>query len=168
MEAEVLDRIQKMKLTMDEDKAMTIRSVKRDEILEEFSLSLVRRFLTPKQINLQAAKNVLRSMWKLGDDMKIIEVGEGLLQFKFSMESQLMCVWNNAPWCFNNHLLALRRWERGMSVRPVTFLKQPFWIQVWGLPFALINEEAGSDIGRSIGELGKWIVKLSNPTNPVS
>ena len=168
MEAEVLDRIQKMKLTMDEDEAMTIRSVKRDEILEEFSLSLVRRFLTSKQINLQAAKNVLRSMWKLGDDMKIIEVGEGLLQFKFSMESQLMCVWNNASWCFNNHLLALRRWEKGMSVRPVTFLKQLFWIQVWGLPFDLINEEAGSDIGRSIGELGKWIVKLSNPTNPVS
>nr|POF01948.1 hypothetical protein CFP56_06400 [Quercus suber] len=117
MEAEVLDRIQKMKLTMDEDKAMTIRPVKRDEILEEFPLNLVGRFLTPKQINLRAAKNVLRSMWKLGDEMKIIEVGEGLLQFKFSMESQLM------------------------------------WIQVWGLPFDLINEEAGSDIGRSIGEL---------------
>ena len=79
MEAEVLDRIQKMKLTMDEDEAMTIRPVKRDEILEEFSLSLVGRFLTPKQINIRAAKNVLRSMWKLGDDMKIIEVGEGLL-----------------------------------------------------------------------------------------
>lgn len=79
MEAEVLDRIQKMKLTMDEDEAMTIRPVKRDEILEEFSLSLVGRFLTPKQINIRAAKNVMRSMWKLGDDMKIIEVGEGLL-----------------------------------------------------------------------------------------
>ena len=98
MEAEVLDRIQKMKLTMDEDEAMTIQSVRRDEILEEFSLSLVGQFLTPKQINIRAAKNVLRSMWKLGDDMKIIEVGEGLLQFKFSMESQLMWVWNNGPW----------------------------------------------------------------------
>ena len=81
-----------MKLTMDEDEAMTIRSVKRDEILEEFSLSLVGRFLTPKQIDIRAAKNVLHSMWKLGDDMKIIEVGEGLLQFKFLMESQQMWV----------------------------------------------------------------------------
>ena len=40
-----------------------------------------------------------------------------------------------------------------MSVRSVTFLKQLFRIQVWGLPFNLINEEAGSDIGRGIGEL---------------
>ena len=66
-----------MKLTTDEDEAMTIRLVKRDKILEEFSLSLVGRFLTPKQINLRVVKNLLRSMWKLGDDLKIIEVGEG-------------------------------------------------------------------------------------------
>ena len=132
---------------------MSIRSVRRDKILEEFSLSLIGRFLTLKQINLRAAKNLLRNMWKLGDDMKIIEVGEGLLQFKFLMESQLLWVWNNGPWCFDNHLLALRRWEKGMSVRSITFSKQLFQIQVWGLPFDLINEEAESDIGRSIGEL---------------
>ena len=107
MEAEVLDRIQKMKLTMDEDEAMTIRSMKRDEILEEFFLNLVGRVLRLKQINLQVAKNVLQSIWKHGDNMKIIEVGEGLLQFKFLMESQLMWVRNNGPWCFDNHLLAL-------------------------------------------------------------
>ncbi|XP_075674919.1 uncharacterized protein LOC142644126 [Castanea sativa] len=153
MESDVLECIQNMKLTTEEDEVMSIRSVRREKFLEEFSLSLIGRFLTSKQINLRAAKNLLRNMWKLGDDMKIIEVGEGLLVFKFLMESQLQWVWNNGPWCFDNLLLALQRWEKGMSVKSVTFLKQPFWIQVWGLPFDLINEEVGSDIGRSIGEL---------------
>ena len=59
MESEVLERIQNMKLTTDEDEAMTIRSIKRDKILEEFPLSLVGQFLTPKQINLRVAKNLL-------------------------------------------------------------------------------------------------------------
>nr|POF18754.1 hypothetical protein CFP56_59888 [Quercus suber] len=135
MEAEVLERIQNMKLTMDEDEVVSIRVVKRDKILDEFSLSLLGRFLTPKPINLRAAKNTLRLMWKLGDDMKIIEVREGLLQFKFSMESQLISV---------------------------TFTKQPLWIQVWGLPFDLINEDAGIDIGRSIGELVELDCKSFN------
>ena len=49
-----------------------------------------------------------------------------------------------------------------MSVRNVTFTKQPFWIQVWGLSFDLINEEAGSDIGRSIGELVEVDCKAIN------
>nr|XP_023888271.1 uncharacterized protein LOC112000387 [Quercus suber]POE66435.1 uncharacterized protein CFP56_29282 [Quercus suber] len=153
MESEVLERIQNMTLTTDEDEGMPIRPVKREKVLEEFSLSLIGKFRTMKAINIRAAKNLLQSMWKLGDDLKIIEVGEGLLQFKFVMESQLMWVWNNGPSCFDNHLLALQRWEKGMLVRNVKFTKQPFWIQVWGLPFDLINEEAGNDIGRSIGEL---------------
>lgn len=49
-----------------------------------------------------------------------------------------------------------------MSVRSVTFLKQPFWIQVWGLPFDLTNEEVGNDIGRSIGELVEVDCKAFN------
>ena len=162
MESEVLERIQNMKLTMDEDEAMSIHSVKREKILEEFSLSLIGQFLTSKQINIRAANNLLRSMWKLGDDMKIIEMGEGLLQFKFLLESQMIWVWNNGPCCFDNHLLALRWWEKGMSVRFITFSKQPFWIQVWGLPFNLINEEVGNDIGRSIGELVEVDCKAFN------
>lgn len=49
-----------------------------------------------------------------------------------------------------------------MFVKSVTFSKQPFWIQVWGLPFDLINEEAGSDIGRSIGKLVEVDCKAFN------
>ena len=79
MESEVLECIQNMKLTTEEDEAMSIRLVRTEKILEEFSLSLIGWYLTSKQINLRVAKNLLRNMWKLGDDMKIIEVGEGLL-----------------------------------------------------------------------------------------
>ena len=107
MESEVLERIQNMTLTMDEDEVMPIRSVRREKVLEEFSLSLIGKFLTTKPINIQVAKNLLRSMWKRGEDLRIIEVVEDLLQFKFSMEIQLMWVWNNGPWCFDDHLLAL-------------------------------------------------------------
>ena len=121
MELEVLEYIQSMKLTTDEDEVMAIRPVRRDKILE-FSLSLIGSFLTSKSINFRAAKNLIRSMWKLGDDLRIVEMGDGIFQFKFSLESQLAWVWNNSPWCFDNHLLALRRWEKGMTVRLVTFM----------------------------------------------
>ena len=40
MDLEFLERIQRMKLTIDEDEAMTVRPVRRQEILKEYSLSL--------------------------------------------------------------------------------------------------------------------------------
>ena len=100
-----------------------------------------------------AAKNLLKFVWKLGHDLKIMDVGEGLLKFKFSMESQLNWVLNNCWWSFDNHLLLLKQWERGMTAFTMDFKYVPIWVQVWGLPFDLINEDAGKDIGRGIGRV---------------
>ncbi|XP_030940118.1 uncharacterized protein LOC115965051 [Quercus lobata] len=120
MESKILDRIQRMQLTADEDEAITVRSLRRKEILEEYSLSLIGKFLTTRLINIRAAKNLLRSTRKLGEDLKVLELGDGLLQFKFAMESQLNWVWSNGPWCFDNHILAMRRWEKGTRGRTET------------------------------------------------
>lgn len=152
MDSKFLERIQQMKLTVDEDEAMIVCPVQRQEILEEYLLSLIGQFLTTRSINLREAKNLLRSMWKLGDNLKIVDVDDGLLRFKFSMESQLSWVWNNGPWCFNNQILALRRWEKGVTARTVIFTHIPIWVQVLRLPFDLINEEASQDIGQGLGK----------------
>ena len=77
-------------------------------------------------------------------------MGDGLLQFKFSLESQLRWVWNNGLWSIDNNILVLRRWEKGLTTRTVSFTSLPMWVQVWGLPFDLINEDAGMDIGQGI------------------
>ena len=91
----------------------------------------------------------------MGNDLKITDVGDGLFQFKFSMESQLKWVINNGPLSFDNHILLLRRWEKGMTAFTVKFLTILMWVQVWGLPFDLINEEAGRDIGQGIGRVNE-------------
>lgn len=40
-----------------------------------------------------------------------------------------------------------------MTAFSVNFLNIPVWVQVWGLPFDLINEEGGKDIGSGIGRV---------------
>ena len=45
-----------------------------------------------------------------------------------------------------------------MTANSVTFSTLPIWVQVWGLPFDLINEEAGWEIGKGFGlRRGGWI-----------
>ena len=59
----------------------------------------------------------------------------------------------NGPWSFEDYLLALRRWERGMTTTSIRFTSTPMWVQVWGLPFDLLLEEVGNEIGSDLGEV---------------
>ena len=153
MDANVIDRLQQINLMSEEGEVITVRSERRDKTLEECFLNLLEEFLTPRPLNLRAAKNLLWFVWKMGSDLKIIEVGDGLFQFKFALESQVSWVMNNGPWNFDNWILVLRRWERGMMARSVNFTGLPIWVQVWGLPFNLINDEAGLEVGKSLGHV---------------
>lgn len=89
----------------------------------------------------------------MGNDLKIIDVGEGLFQCKFALKSHRRWVMDNGPWSFDDQLLVLCKWEKGMTVRLVSFPVIPIWVHVWGLPFDLINEEAGMDIGKGLGRV---------------
>ena len=155
MDAEVIDRLHRIKLTSKEGEVIVVRPNRRDKTLEERSLSLLGKFLAPRPLNLRAAKNLLRLVWKMGPNLKIIEVGDGLLQFKFALESQVSWVVNNGPWSFDNRVLVLKQWEQGMTARSVTFNDLPIWVQIWGLPFDLINAEVGLEIGNSLVQVVK-------------
>ncbi|XP_075646582.1 uncharacterized protein LOC142617565 [Castanea sativa] len=156
MDSDFIERLRRVNLTAEEDEEIIVRSKHREKTLEEWSLILLGRFHTTKPINFRAAKNHLRSAWKMGrNDLKIRDAGDGLFWFKFSMESQLKWVINNGPWSFDNHILLLRRWEKGMMASSVNFQTVPMWVQVWGLPFHLINKTAGRVIGEGIGRVIK-------------
>ena len=158
MDQEFIDRLQNMQLIEEEGEVVHIRSTSREKTIEDCSLTLLGRFLTARRYNQRAAKALLRTVWKLGNDLWIVDVGEGLFQFRFKLESQLTWVLNNGPWSFDNILLVLRRWERGMTANSVIFSVLPIWVQVWGLLFDLMNEEASWEIGKGMGhvvEVGK-------------
>ena len=58
----------------------------------------------------------------------------------------------NGPWNFDNNLLLLCRWRKGLSITNISFTHSPFWIQVWGLPFESMTEEVGRDLGNKLGK----------------
>ena len=153
MDSNFIEWIQNISLTSEEEEPITIRTAREDEILEEYSLSLIGKFMTTRPFNARAAKNLLRSVWKMGSNLKIVDMGEGIFQFRFSLESQLQWVRDNGPWSFENNMLVLQRWEKGLTAKSVWFTSLPMWVQVYGLPFDLINEEAGLDIGRGIRQV---------------
>lgn len=82
-----IERLQNIKLTEEEGEVVQVWLSHQEKTIEECSLTLLGRFLTTKPYNQRAAKALLRAAWKLGNDLKIVDVGEGLFQFRFKMES---------------------------------------------------------------------------------
>ena len=130
MEQHLIDGLQHLRLTKEEEIQISVSEEDRAQVFEECSLSLFGKLLTDRKQNLRALKNTLRGAWKARSDLKIIEVGNSIIQFKFANEFQIQWVETNRPWNFENNLLLLKRWERGMTANNIKFSHSPFWVQI--------------------------------------
>lgn len=152
MEETILHELQKLHLIKEEEEDICFTTQSRLELLEECSLSLFGRLLSDHKQNERALKNTLRAAWKLGSDLRIVDVGKDIMQFKFSFKYQMEWVEKSGPWNFENNLLLQSRWKKGLSTANITFTHTPFWVQIWGLPFEHMSEGVGKDIGGKFGE----------------
>ena len=89
MDQSILYSLQNLQLTKEEEEAIPITITNNSNLLEECSLSLFGQLLSDRQQNLRALKNTLRSAWKMVSNVRIVEVGNNILQFKFSSKHQL-------------------------------------------------------------------------------
>ena len=153
MDQEVVNDLEKLKLTREEEEDIVITNSSSSEILEECSLSFFGRLLSDCHQNIRALKNTLKAAWKMGSDLRIVEVGNNLLQFKFSSRCQLEWVEKSGPWNFDNNLLLLCQWKKGLTSKNISFSSSPFWVQIWGLPFENMTKVIGKDIGGKIGRV---------------
>ena len=151
MDQAIIEGLQYLQPTKEEEEDISISTTSKSELLEECALSLFSHLLADRNQNLRALKSTLRSAWKLGSNLRIVDVGKIIFQFKFNSKYQMEWVERNGPWNFDNNLLLLCRWRKGLSITNISFTHSPFWIQVWGLPFENMSEEVGRDLGNRLG-----------------
>ena len=73
------------------------------------------------------------------DCMQILEVGSNFFQFKFQFDFDLNRVLKGGPWSFDNQLLMLKKWQKGMTASNVKLDCASLWIQIWGAPFDMVS-----------------------------
>ena len=151
MEQSVVEGLLNLYLTKEEEEEISITTKSGADLLEECLLRLFGHLLTNRHRNLRALKSTLKSAWKMGSDLQIVEVGNNILQFKFNLEYQLQWVEQNGPWNFDNNLLLLCRWRKGLSASNIVFTHSPFWVQIWDLPFEHMSMEVGRELDNSLG-----------------
>ena len=97
MVEDVINGLENMRLTTEEEEVITISDEVQKEEIEGCALSLIGKFLTCKPFNKCVAYNMLRRAWGLEKDIQIVEVGSNLFQFKFSREFDLDRVLRRGP-----------------------------------------------------------------------
>ena len=117
----MINNLENMKLTTKEEEVISILNEGRKEEIESCSQSLIRKFLTCKPFNKQAAQSTLKRAWGLENKVQVVEVEANLFQFKFQTEFDMERVLKGGPWMFDNHVLLLVRWQTGMTVGNIRF-----------------------------------------------
>ena len=84
---------------------------------------------------------------------QILEVGPNLFQFKFQSEFDLDRILRGGPWTFDNQLLLLQRWKKGMTVGNIRLEAASLWVQIWGAPFDMVSPQVAKEVGSRLGEV---------------
>nr|POE79286.1 hypothetical protein CFP56_15228 [Quercus suber] len=73
MEKEVVENLQKLQLTKEEEEDISISQCHKLELIEECTLNLFGRLLSDRHQNIRALKSTLRAAWKMGSGVLIVE-----------------------------------------------------------------------------------------------
>ncbi|XP_075664979.1 uncharacterized protein At4g02000-like [Castanea sativa] len=151
MEEDVINSLGNMKLTTKEEETITIPEEARLPKIESCNLSLIGKFLTCKAFNKRAALSTMRRVWGLQSDLQTIEMGTNLFHFKFQKDFDLSHVLKRGPWCFDNQLLMLKRWHKGMTASNVKLECASLWVQIWGALFDMLSSKVATKVRNRLG-----------------
>ena len=158
----VSEILEKLKLTSKEEEVIEIPDEGRINEIKSCVLSLVGKFLKCKPYNKRAALSTLRRVWGLDSELQIVEVDASLFQFKFKTKFRLARILKDGPWSFDNQMLLLKRWQRGMSTANVILDHASLWVQIWGAPFDMVSPRVTVEIDGRIGAVEEVEKRRSN------
>ncbi|XP_010442805.1 PREDICTED: uncharacterized protein LOC104725765 isoform X2 [Camelina sativa] len=90
-------------------------------------------------------------IWKLEEKVMGADLGQGVFQFNFEEEEDILSVLQNGPYHFDSWMVSLVRWEPVISSTYPSVIN--FWVKVSGIPMHLWEAVTLEAIGKKIGKL---------------
>lgn len=142
----------------EEEEAIIVESTDVAEVRQSFVL--VGRLLTEKNINFNALRNVIASLWRSKEGMEIHDVGGGRYLFIFYHVMDLKKVVEGGLWSFEHANLVFSQLGETEDPHLVALTDIEIWVQVYDIPRGCLSQNILKSVGASIGKYVK-----SDPTN---
>lgn len=119
------------------------------ELINKCSLTLIGRVTNRSVQKIWPLLSFFSDLWK--SDVKPVgaDLGNGLFQFQFEREEDLLQVLEKRPYHFARWMVIVQRWEPTLSKAFPSLI--PFWIKIQGIPIHLWSEGIATSIGNDIG-----------------
>lgn len=121
---------------------------------------LVGRFMTDKNINFQAMRNLLASIWRPKEGMEVHDIGGYRFSFIFYHIMDLRKVIEGGPWSFEQNMLVYKQVQESEDPSIVQLNEIDVWVQVHDIPNGFISENILKSVGNFVGKYVK-----SDPAN---
>lgn len=123
------------------------------DLIRKHSLTLIGRVTNKTAQKVWNLIPFFTEHWKTEFKPVGSDLGNGLFQFQFELEADLLSVLEQRPYHYARWMVIIQRWEPTISPQFPSLI--PFWIKVQGLPVHLWTEETIEAIGRDIGHFEK-------------
>lgn len=119
------------------------------ELLKKHALTIIGRVTNPSAQKVGSLIPFFIEHWKADVPPVRSDLGSGMFQFQFELESDLLTVLAKQPYHFGRWMIILERWVPTLSPNFPAMI--PFWIKIQGIPVYLWTEGAARTIGEDIG-----------------
>ncbi|KAL5798919.1 hypothetical protein ACOSQ2_003739 [Xanthoceras sorbifolium] len=140
---EIARRWAKLSLSDDDGPIATVDEGLKAEGIRRLSLSLVGKIVSNREVNREAFRNTIASIWRTKSEVEVESIGVNLFVFRFGCFWDRKRVLEGGPWSFDKNLLALKEAVGIGRVSEIDFSLVPFWVQIYDLPLACMNRDMG-------------------------
>nr|POE82681.1 hypothetical protein CFP56_61986 [Quercus suber] len=124
---------------------------------------LVGKFLTKRVLNVDVVARTFKPLWKPIGELKLQDIGDNILLFKFEDILDLERVLEYEPWSYDRNLVVFQRTIDAELALLLDYSSTTFWMQIHNIPLNLVTQETGESIGNRCcklwneGKLVGWV-----------
>ena len=118
-------------------------------LLRKHSLKLIGRVTNNSVQRVRSLIPFFTDLWKGDTRLVGSDLGNGMFQFQFDNEADLIDVLEKRPYHYARWMVIVERWEPTYASSFPSLI--PFWIKVQGIPVHLWDEDTIKSIGKDLG-----------------
>ncbi|XP_049414794.1 uncharacterized protein LOC125877589 [Solanum stenotomum] len=145
---------------IDDEEGIYLTEAEQQRIYKPWIYSIIIKIIGRK-LNHQYLKKKLSTMWRVSEEIVLIDLGYDYYIVKFFKEENLQKTLQQGPWFVNGFVLSIKRWHPNFVASEAKETKSAIWIRLPELPTEFYDHSILARIGKKLGKLVKTDVCTS-------